>query len=55
MRFGLERPAEKITTGKLDVGTLPHGRYVLAFSNTFSTFTDKDVFAEVEAHWTAKQ
>lgn len=32
---------EKITTGKLDAGALGPGRYVLAFSNRFSTFTDK--------------
>jgi hypothetical protein len=46
---------EKITTGKLDVGNLAPGRYVLALSNTFSTFTDKYVFAEIEARWTVQQ
>jgi hypothetical protein len=46
---------EKITTGKLDVGALPPGRYVLALSNMFSTFTDKYVFAEIEAHWTVQR
>jgi len=46
---------EKITTGKLDVDNLAPGRYVLALSNTFSTFTDKYVFAEIEARWTVQQ
>jgi hypothetical protein len=46
---------KQITTGKLDVGPLEPGRYVLAFSNTFSAFTDKYVFAEIEARWTVQQ
>jgi hypothetical protein len=46
---------DKITTGKVDVGALAPGRYVLALSNTFSTFTDKYVFAEIEAHWTVQR
>jgi len=45
----------KITTGKLDVGALGPGRYVLAFSNTFSTLTDKQIFAEVEANWNVQR
>jgi hypothetical protein len=46
---------DKLTTGRLDVGALAPGRYVLALSNTFSTFTDKYVFAEIEAHWTVQR
>jgi hypothetical protein len=46
---------EKITTGKLDVGALSPGRYVLALSNRFSVFTDKQVFAEIDARWTAQR
>ncbi|SRR5258708_5350877 len=46
---------EKITTDKLDVGPLAPGTYILAFSNTFSAFTDKYVFAEIEARWTVRQ
>jgi hypothetical protein len=46
---------EKITNGKMDIGPLAAGRYVVAFSNKFSTFTDKYVFAEVEARWSARQ
>lgn len=46
---------DKITNGKLDVGPLAPGRYVLAFNNTFSTFSDKYVFAEVEANWAVQK
>lgn len=46
---------EKITNGKLDVGPLGPGRYVIAFSNRFSAFTDKYVFAEVEARWVTQR
>jgi hypothetical protein len=46
---------EKITTGKLDVGPLGPGRYVIALSNRFSAFSEKQVFAEVEARWVTQQ
>jgi hypothetical protein len=46
---------QQITNGKLDVGPLAAGRYVRAFSNKFSAFTDKYVFAEVEAQWMARR
>jgi hypothetical protein len=39
------------TTGNLNVGPLVPGRYVLAFSNTFSLLTDKNVSAEITANW----
>jgi predicted nucleic acid-binding Zn ribbon protein len=41
----------QITNGKVDVQITESGAYVLAFSNTFSTMTDKDVFAEVELRY----
>ncbi len=41
----------KTTTGKIDVQITQPGTYILAFSNTFSTMTDKDVFAEVELRY----
>jgi hypothetical protein len=42
------------TTGKLDVGALAPGRYVLAFSNK-TGLVDRQLFAEVEARWTAQR
>ncbi len=41
----------KTTTGRLDVEITQPGTYILAFSNTFSLLTDKDVFAEVELRY----
>lgn len=41
----------KITNGKIDVQITQPGIYILAFSNTFSPLTDKDVFAEVELRY----
>jgi hypothetical protein len=41
---------QKITTDRFDV-TLGPGTYIIAFSNKFSAFTEKQVFAEVEAQW----
>lgn len=41
----------KTTTGKIDVGITEPGTYILAFSNTFSLLTGKDVFAEVELRY----
>jgi len=46
---------DKITDGKMDVGPLAPGRYVMAFSNKFSVFADKYVFAEIEADWMAQR
>jgi len=42
---------DQITNGKVHVQITESGAYVLAFSNTFSTMTDKDVFAEVELRY----
>lgn len=42
---------EKITNDKMDVEITQSGTYILAFSNTYSLLTDKDVFAEVELHY----
>ena len=42
------------TTGKLEVGALPPGRYVMAFSNK-TGLVDRQVFAEVEANWTVQR
>jgi hypothetical protein len=41
----------RITTGKIDVPIAEAGTYYLAFSNAFSTFSEKDVFAEVELRY----
>ncbi len=41
----------KTTTGKIAVQIFEPGTYILAFSNTFSVLTDKDVFAEVELRY----
>lgn len=43
-----------ITTGKLDVGALAPGRYVMAFSNK-PGLVDRQVFAEIEARWTVQR
>jgi len=42
------------TTGKLDVGPLAPGRYVMAFSNK-SGLVQRQVFAEIEADWVARR
>ena len=42
------------TTGKLDVGSLAPGRYVMAFSNK-AGLVDRQVFAEIEARWTVQR
>lgn len=39
----------KVTNGDIDVKGLPPGRYILAFSNTFSLLANKAVFAEISA------
>ena len=46
---------DKLTNGKFDVSIIEAGTYYLAFSNTFSLLTDKDVFAEVELRYLAKR
>lgn len=45
----------KITTAKVEIGPLAPGRYIFAFSNTFSALTSKQVFAEIEASWITRQ
>ncbi len=42
---------DKTTTGMIDVQITHPGTYILAFSNSFSLLTDKDVFAEVELQY----
>jgi hypothetical protein len=46
--------SELTTTGKLDVGALAPGRYVMAFSNK-AGLVDRQVFAEIEARWTIQR
>lgn len=41
----------KVTTGEIDIKGLPPGRYVLAFSNKFSTFAAKAVAAEINIEY----
>jgi hypothetical protein len=45
----------QITNGKINVGPLDPGTYVLALSNEFSLLSDKNVSAEIEASWMARQ
>jgi predicted nucleic acid-binding Zn ribbon protein len=45
----------KTTTGKIDVAIMEPGTYILAFSNVFSMFADKDVFAEVELRYKTRK
>jgi len=46
---------DKVTNGKFDVSITETGTYYLAFSNAFSLFTDKDVFAEAELRYLARR
>ena len=41
----------KVTNGQFNVWLNQGGTYILAFSNTYSTFTDKDVSAEVKIRY----
>ncbi len=46
---------DKLTNGSIDVPVTQAGTYYLAFSNTFSTVSDKDVFAEIELRYLTPQ
>jgi len=46
---------EKVTNGRIDVSISEAGTYILAFSNAFSSFSDKDVFAEIELRYLTAQ
>jgi hypothetical protein len=41
----------KETTEHFDIGPLGPGQYIFAFSNKFSIFAEKQVFAQVDANW----
>lgn len=45
----------KETTEHFDIGPLGPGQYIFAFSNTFSIFTEKQVFTQVDANWMTRR
>ena len=45
----------KTTVGSINVMITTPGTYYLAFSNTFSAFTDKNVSAEIVLHYTVQE
>jgi len=45
----------KTTVGNINVTITTPGTYYLAFSNTFSAFTDKNVSAEIDLHYTVQE
>jgi zinc ribbon protein len=44
----------RVTTGKIDIGPLAPGKYVIAFSNK-SGLVERQLSAEVEADWTIQR
>lgn len=45
----------KTTVGNINVTITTPGTYYLAFSNTFSAFTEKTVSAEIDLHYTVEE
>ncbi len=45
----------KTTVGNINVTITTPGTYYLAFSNAFSAFTEKNVSAEIELHYTVQE